>query len=133
MADEKPDRKPEPGPSAPYPGAHMAESSPNPHSEAKVVEMPIRTDHSEHTSRNVAQTSNTVDNRMNPSVVPEAGEAQVQNGRLEEVDRDALDSDSMFNQTDKQTRDILDPQPTDTRPGREGGGDVRDRNKKKPA
>lgn len=48
---------------------HFAESSPNPHGENKVIEMPIRT-HQRHDTagQNIAQTTNTIDGDLNPSV-----------------------------------------------------------------
>ena len=65
MADEiirKERRKGQPGP-------HMSEKSPNPHGEAKILEMPILTHQRRETGgRNVGQTTNTVGGVLNPSV-----------------------------------------------------------------
>jgi hypothetical protein len=48
---------------------HLAESSPNPHGESNVIEMPIRTHQRKETQgRNVGQTTNTVAGELNPSV-----------------------------------------------------------------
>jgi hypothetical protein len=53
-------------------GKHMSESSPNPHGENKVLEMPIRTDQRGETDgQNVAQNPNTIGGRLNPSVAHE--------------------------------------------------------------
>lgn len=59
-------------------GKQMADSSPNPHGENKVIEMPIRTDQKRETrGQNVANTPSTVGGRLNPSVAhdlqPRAG------------------------------------------------------------
>jgi hypothetical protein len=75
MADRK-DKKTSPqGRST---GKHPADTSPNPHGENKVIEMPIRTNQKrETTGENVAQTPNTVGGQLNPSVAhdlqPRAG------------------------------------------------------------
>jgi len=70
----------------------MNESSPNPHNEAHVTEIPVKTDHSEATgSENVAQTSNMREGRLNPSVAEGVAEPNVR-----------LDDDSMFNEADPQ-------------------------------
>lgn len=77
---------------------HMAEESPNPHNEANVIEMPISTDQSEHTGgQNVAQTLNTRDGRLHPSV----GES---------VGGGVADTDSMFNEADPQAAEKPDQQ-----------------------
>lgn len=48
---------------------HMAESSPNPHGENKVVQMPIRTHQGRETAKqNIGQTTSTVGGDLNPSV-----------------------------------------------------------------
>lgn len=53
-------------------GKHMSEKSPNPHGESKILEMPIRTDHSAATvGRNIPQNPNTVGGTPNPSVAHE--------------------------------------------------------------
>lgn len=71
---------------------HFSEAHPNPHGEQDVTEMPLRTDHSDATRQNVAGSTSTKENRMNPSVT----------GPLE----DPTD-DSMFNNADPQTRELL--------------------------
>ena len=54
------------------PAKHMSEKSPNPHGESKILEMPVRTDHSAATGgRNIPQNPNTVGGTLNPSVVHE--------------------------------------------------------------
>lgn len=73
----------------------QADASPNPHNESNVVEMPVRTDQSDPThGGNVGQTPNTRDGRIHPSV----GEG---------VGGGVADTDSMFNDADPQTSDIL--------------------------
>lgn len=70
----------------------MSEASPNPHNEAKIIEIPVRTDHSDQTgSENVAQTPSTREGRLDPSV----GEG---------VAGGVADSDSMFNEADPQAQ-----------------------------
>jgi hypothetical protein len=50
-------------------GKNMSESSPNPHGENKVLEMPINTDQRNTTGgKNVAKIPNTAGGRLNPSV-----------------------------------------------------------------
>jgi hypothetical protein len=99
-------------PQAPEQGRNMSESSPNPHGEAKVIEMPIRTDHGKRTTENVPRSTSTVENRMNPSVgehisgAPHAG--------------NAIDSDSMFNNADPQGHD----------PEKSGGSGNKKKNRK---
>jgi hypothetical protein len=107
MANRKPQREDSP--------QQLAESSPNPHGEQrKVIEMPLRPDQRQHTKKNVAQSTSTVENRMNPSVATpaEAGTS--------------MDSDSMFNSADPQ---VTGKDPTTDRPDTEGAGDLRRRNK----
>jgi hypothetical protein len=71
------------------------EASPNPHNETNVVEMPVRTDQREQTSgENVAQTPNTREGVLHPSV----GEG---------IGGGVADTDSMFNEADPQTEEIL--------------------------
>jgi hypothetical protein len=54
------------------PSGSMAESSPNPHGESKVLKMPINTDQRNATGgRNVPQVPNTVGGKLNPSVAHE--------------------------------------------------------------
>ena len=51
---------------------HISESSPNPHGESKVLQMPINTDQRNATGgRNVPQVPNTVGGKLNPSVAHE--------------------------------------------------------------
>lgn len=70
----------------------MNEASPNPHNEAHVTEIPVKTDHSEATgSENVAQTPNMREGRLNPSVAEGVAEPNVR-----------FDDDSMFNEADPQ-------------------------------
>ncbi len=72
----------------------MAETSPNPHNEAKVVEMTVRADQSEQTNaENIAQTPSTRDGNLDPSV----GEG---------VAGGVADYDSMFNQADPQVKEM---------------------------
>ncbi|HEY6967649.1 MAG TPA: hypothetical protein VJA94_00355 [Candidatus Angelobacter sp.] len=71
---------------------HITETHPNPHGEQDVAEMPLQTNHSDAMPQNVAGTASTKENRMNPSVT----------GPLE----DPTD-DSMFNNADPQTRELL--------------------------
>jgi hypothetical protein len=53
-------------------GKHMSESSPNPHGESKILEMPIRTKQPNGTpARNIPQVPNTVGGDLNPSVAHE--------------------------------------------------------------
>jgi hypothetical protein len=69
MADEK-SRKT--SPQSRSTGKHPSESSPNPHGENKVIEMPIRTDQKRETKgQNVARTPSTVGGQLNPSVAHE--------------------------------------------------------------
>jgi len=50
-------------------GKQPSESSPNPHGEHKVIEMPVRTGHKRETrGQNVAGTPSTVGGELNPSV-----------------------------------------------------------------
>ena len=50
----------------------MSETSPNPHGESKIIEMPIRTDQRRETGgRNIGQTPNTLGGRLHPSVAHE--------------------------------------------------------------
>jgi hypothetical protein len=66
MADEKPKKSPQ------STGKHPSESSPNPHGENKVIEMPIRTDQKRETGgQNIAKTPSTIGGRLNPSVAHE--------------------------------------------------------------
>ena len=92
MAERKPDlsRKKE----EPKQGRRMTESSPNPHGQAKVIQMP-HPDQRQHMKKNVAQTSSTAGNRVSPSVT----------GPLEEWPK-GLSDDSMFNSADPQVKNM---------------------------
>lgn len=60
---------------------HLAESSPNPHGESNVIEMPIRTHQRKETKgRNVAQTTSTVKGELNPSVAHDIHTAKAAGG-----------------------------------------------------
>lgn len=73
----------------------QAEASPNPHNENNVIEMPVRTDQGQETAgENVAQTPSTREGVLHPSV----GEG---------VGGGVADTDSMFNEADPQTEEIL--------------------------
>jgi len=51
---------------------HFSESSPNPHGESKVLQMPVRTHQRNETGgKNVPQVPNTVGGNINPSVAHE--------------------------------------------------------------
>ena len=51
---------------------HISESSPNPHGEGKVLQMPINTDQRNAAGgRNIPQVPNTVGGKLNPSVAHE--------------------------------------------------------------
>jgi hypothetical protein len=77
-------------------GGQLNESSPNPHGQAHVTEMPARTDHSSATGgENVAQSTSTQDGTLNPSVA-------------DHVSGSVRENDSMFNNADPQTAAILD-------------------------
>lgn len=54
------------------PAKHFSESSPNPHGESKILQMPIRTHQRNETGgKNIAQVPNTVGGNLNPSVAHE--------------------------------------------------------------
>ncbi|HKT50548.1 MAG TPA: hypothetical protein VJV96_09630 [Candidatus Angelobacter sp.] len=73
----------------------QAEASPNPHNENNVIEIPVRTDQRKETAgENVAQTPSTREGVLHPSV----GEG---------VGGGVADTDSMFNEADPQTEEIL--------------------------
>jgi hypothetical protein len=73
----------------------QAEASPNSHNENNVIEMPVRTDQREEAGgENVAQTPSTREGVLHPSV----GEG---------VGGGVADTDSMFNNADPQTGEIL--------------------------
>jgi hypothetical protein len=51
---------------------HFSESSPNPHGESKILQMPVRTHQRNETAgKNVPQVPNTVGGNLNPSVAHE--------------------------------------------------------------
>ncbi|HEX3091569.1 MAG TPA: hypothetical protein VHW72_03035 [Candidatus Angelobacter sp.] len=51
---------------------HFSESSPNPHGESKILQMPIRTHQRNETGgKNIPQVPNTVGGNLNPSVAHE--------------------------------------------------------------
>jgi hypothetical protein len=53
-------------------GKYFSESSPNPHGENKVLEMPIRTHQKNETiGKNIGQVPNTIGGNLNPSVAHE--------------------------------------------------------------
>lgn len=79
---------------------HATDATPNPQGQQKVIEMPLRPDQRRVTQQNVAQTPNTAGNRMNPSV-------NVSPENAVEPDPLFKDTDSMFNNADPQTRDLL--------------------------
>ena len=97
-------------------GGRMTESSPNPHGQAKVIQMPNPEQRREG-RRNIPQSTSTTENVMNPSVT----------GPVEEG-HEGLDDDSMFNSADPQ---VTGKNPTEGRPGTEGAGDLRRKDKKK--
>jgi hypothetical protein len=69
----------------------MTEASPDPHNEAIVTEMPVRTDQAQETGeRNIAQAANTRDGRLHPSVA-------------DALEGGVADHDSMFNNADPQS------------------------------
>ena len=66
---------------------HFGESSPNPHGENKIIEMPIRT-HQRHDTagKNIAQTTSTIDGDLNPSVVHDESTKRSVNTGSDETD-----------------------------------------------
>ncbi|HEY2117224.1 MAG TPA: hypothetical protein VGJ51_19140 [Candidatus Angelobacter sp.] len=51
---------------------HFSESSPNPHGESKILQMPIKTNQRNETAgKNIPQVPNTVGGNLNPSVAHE--------------------------------------------------------------
>ena len=80
---------------------HAADATPNPQGQQKIIEMPLRPDQRRVTQQNVAQNPSTVGNRMNPSVTVSPENAI-------EPDRQFDDTDSMFNNADPQTRDLVE-------------------------
>jgi hypothetical protein len=77
-------------------GGQLNEVSPNPQGQSEVSESPVRTNHSEAAGgENVAQSTSTKDGRLNPSVA-------------DHVSGNVRENDSMFNNADPQTADILD-------------------------
>src|SRR5947209_3370684 len=97
-------------------GGRMTESSPNPHGQSKVIEMPHPSQRQQN-RKNVAQTTSTAEDLMNPSVT----------GPLEEG-HEGLDDDSMFNSADPQ---VTGKNPTKDRPSTEGAGDLRHKDTRK--
>jgi hypothetical protein len=77
-------------------GGQLNEVSPNPQGQNEVSEAPVRTDHIKATGgENVAQSASTNDGTLNPSVA-------------DHVSGNVRENDSMFNNADPQTADILD-------------------------
>ena len=62
------------------PKKHIGEVHPNPHGEQDVMEMPLETDQRHITRENVAQTTSTVKNRLNPSVGGAVADAKTSHG-----------------------------------------------------
>jgi len=117
MANRKPNpNRKEEEPNVQGQGGRMTESSPNPHGQAKVIQMP-NPEQRQQTGRNIPQSTSTAENRMNPSVT----------GPLEEG-HEGFDDDSMFNSADPQ---VTGKSPTEDQPGSEGAGDLRRKDKKK--
>jgi hypothetical protein len=51
---------------------HLSESSPNPHGESKILQMPVKTHQRNETGgRNIPQIPNTIGGNINPSVAHE--------------------------------------------------------------
>jgi hypothetical protein len=73
---------------------HVADATPNPQSQQKIIEMPLRPDQRRFSSSNIAQNPSTVGNRMDPSVATS-------------MEDNGIDSDSMFNNADPQSRELL--------------------------
>lgn len=73
---------------------HMADATPNPQGQQKVIEMPLRPDQQRISSSNLAQNPSTRENRMDPSVA-----TSMEDG--------GIDTDSMFNSADPQARELL--------------------------
>jgi hypothetical protein len=79
-------------------GGQLNEVSPNPQGQNEVSDAPVRTNHMEATGgENVAQNTSTQDGRLNPSVA-------------DHVSGNVRPNDSMFNNADPQTADILEEQ-----------------------
>ena len=77
-------------------GGQLREPTPNPQGQTEVAEVPVRTDHSEATGgENVAQSTSTRDGALNPSVA-------------DHVSGNVRENDSMFNDADRQTPEILE-------------------------
>jgi hypothetical protein len=110
MAEQKPNQR-----QVPREKQGQADASPNPHNESNIIELPVRTDQGDATGGdNVGQSPSTRDGQIHPSV----GEA---------VGGGVADTDSMFNDADPQTSDIL------SSGGRENSGHSRRDAKKKQA
>ena len=115
MAERKPDlSKREEKSNAQGQSGRMTESSPNPHGQAKVIQMP-HPDQRQPMKKNVAQTTSTVD-RVNPSVT----------GPLEQG-HEGLSDDSMFNSADPQVRNMNPVQPGVEGTGKPGRKKNKDR------
>lgn len=71
---------------------HIQETHPNPHGEQEGTEMPLQTDHPDSATESVAQIPSATDNRISPSVA----------GSVEDPS-----TDSMFNNADRQTSELL--------------------------
>jgi hypothetical protein len=77
-------------------GGQLNEVSPNPQGQNEVSDAPVRTNHREATGgENVAQSTSTKGGTLNPSVA-------------DHVSGNVRENDSMFNNADPQTADILD-------------------------
>lgn len=74
---------------------HVADATPNPQGQQKVIEMPLRPDQRRLSSSNIAQNPSTADNRMDPSIATS-------------MEDSGIDSDSMFNNADPQSRELLE-------------------------
>lgn len=117
MANRKPNpSRKEEEPNVQGQGGRMTESSPNPHGQAKVIQMP-NPEQRQQNRRNIPQSTSTTENVMNPSVTDPVEEGH-----------EGLDDDSMFNSADPQ---VTGKNPTEDRPGSKGAGDLRRKDKKK--
>lgn len=71
---------------------HINEAHPNPHSEQDVARTPIPTNHGAATHENAAQSTSTAENRLSALAAPNVEDSS---------------GDSMFNNADPQTKEIL--------------------------
>jgi len=86
--------KPEDQPQAPGQGGRMTESSPNPHNETHVADVPVTTDQRNETGgQNIGGTPSTREGRIHPSVAESGGGG-------------VAGTDSLFNDADPQTAEI---------------------------